>query len=218
MIPDYKKLVIYYYTGTGNALKAGQWMLDEAKNNGLNAEMRSISKKHRTYEIDHSKDDLIGFLFPTHGFSLVPAMLFFLFRFPRLKSTVFFMNTRAGGMFFKWFTPGLSGVALLLPMLIMKLKGFKIAGARPMDMPSNWISVHPGLGPKMVGKIAIRCEKITRKFYHNLINGKKPFRRMLIDIPIDLAIFPISLGYFFVGRFMLAKTFVYSSKCVECGL
>lgn len=44
--------------------------------------------------------------------------------------------------------PGLSGLALILPALMLRLKGYRIKGLRPLDLPSNWISLHPGLRGK----------------------------------------------------------------------
>ena len=40
-------------------------------------------------------------------------------------------------------------------------------------MPSNWISLHPGLKKKVIESIFIRCEKIVRDFSRkNLVRGK----------------------------------------------
>jgi ferredoxin len=126
------------------------------------------------------------------------------------------MNTRAGGMFFRWFTPGASGLALWVPLLVLLLKGFGISGLRPLDMPSNWISIHPGLPASWVNKISARCKTIAEDFIESLIDGKKVFRRAIIDIPIDILLAPIAFLYYFIGRFFLAKTFIYSEGCNEC--
>ncbi|VAW23421.1 hypothetical protein MNBD_BACTEROID01-2760 [hydrothermal vent metagenome] len=40
----------------------------------------------------------------------------------------------------------------------------------------------------------------------------------MYDLPIDLLISPVAVGYFLFGRFALAKTFVASHKCNNCGL
>jgi Pyruvate/2-oxoacid:ferredoxin oxidoreductase delta subunit len=41
--------------------------------------------------------------------------------------------------------------------------------------------------------------------------------RALWDLPQDLAVSPVGLAYYFIGRFGLAKTFVASRDCDACG-
>ena len=215
----WKQLVIYYHSGTGNALRASQWFTDEANKAGIPSKVYSIDHDFKPNMTEIDQDTLIGFLYPTHGFSLSPAMLKFIRKFPRKKGgSVFLMNTRAGGKFFKLFTPGLSGLAIFLPMLILWLKGYRIKATRPLDMPSNWISLHPGLGPRMVSSIDERCERITRKFGSKILAGNKEYWRALIDLPLDILIMPISIAYYFVGRFFLAKTFISTRHCTDCNI
>jgi ferredoxin/flavodoxin len=215
----YERLIIYYFTGTGNALTAGRWIIDMAKKSGLKTHIHPID---RNYKPDYSLINdrtLIGFLYPTHGFNAAPAMLEFIVRFSRIKNAgVFLVNTRAGSKLFRWFLPGLSGTAQILPMLILKVKGFKIAGGLPLDMPSNWISLHPGYTQSCIRKMVNRCEKITKGFIIQLIEGRRKFSGMLVSLPVDIAISPISLLYYFIGRFMLAKTFIFSYDCNNCNI
>jgi hypothetical protein len=192
----YNKLVIYYFTGTGNALKAGRWICEEAEKKNIEVGMYPIDRNYKTniYEID--SDTLIGFLAPTHGFSIAPAMLKFINKFPaKIEADVVILNTRAGLKLFKLFVPGLSGAAQFFPMIILKLKGYNIMGGLPLDMPSNWLFLHPGLNSKTVNSITQRCEKITKIFAKNIFNGKKVFRKMLITLPIDIALLPIAFLY-----------------------
>ena len=142
-------IVLYYFTGTGNALTAARWIRDEAITRGIPSEIRAIDRDYRPDTAALSAHTLVGFLYPTHGFNPAPAMLKFILRFPGVKGVpVFLLNTRAGGKFFKWVAPGLSGMAQLLPMLILAVKGFSLRGGLPLDMPSNWVSLHPACGPR----------------------------------------------------------------------
>lgn len=214
----YDKLIIYYYTGTGNALKASDWIIEEAKEKGLKTHLHSIDNNFCPDLNEITENTLIGFCYPTHGFNAVPAMLKFMFRFPNIPNPVFLSNTRAGMKLFNYNTPGISGIALLLPIIILFLKGFKIRGAYPLDMPSNWVSIHPGLNDKTIEFIYNVCEKKVTKFFSQIINGNTHFKRMLIDVPIDILLIPISIAYYFIGRFFLAKTLIYSQKCNSCQL
>ena len=170
------------------------------------ANYKSAEQNIDIVELYNRKDTLIGFCYPTHGFNAPPIVLKFIRKFNKGTSDIFLLNTRAGMKLFKLFTPGLSGIALLLPALILKLKGYKIRAYRPIDLPSNWISLHPGLRKKVVDSIFNRCKRIVDSFSEKILSRKRVYRGLL-DLPIDLAISPIALGYYFYGRFGIAKTF-----------
>ncbi len=213
----YRKVIIYYFTGTGNALKAARWICEEAVKRNIEFKLYPIDRDYKPNINKIESDTLIGFLAPTHGFNIAPAMLKFIIRFPsNLNTDVFILNTRAGLKLFKLFVPGLSGAAQFLPMIILKLKGYSIMGGLPLDMPSNWLFFHPGLNLKTVNSIVNRCEKVTKNFAENILNGNKVFRNMMITLPIDIALLPITFLYYFYGRFFLAKTMIYTSNCNGC--
>lgn len=213
----YNKVIIYYFTGTGNALKAGRWICAEAEKKNIEARMYPIDDNYKPNPDEFDSKTLIGFLSPTHGFNLAPAMLKFIVKFPTgTKADVFILNTRAGLKLFKIFLPGLSGAAQFLPMIILKLKGYNIMGGLPLDMPSNWLLVHPGLNSATVDAIVNRCEGKTKEFINNIFSGKRIFRKMLVSLPFDIAILPITFMYYFYARFIFAKTMIYTSNCNSC--
>jgi len=213
----YNKIIIYYFTGTGNSLKAGQWISDEAKKKNIQTQMYSIDNNYKPNPDELDKNTLIGFLSPTHGFNIAPAMLRFILKFPSgRKADVFILNTRGSLKLFKFFSPGISGAAQYLPMMILKLKGYRIAGGLPLDMPSNWLFLHSGLKPATVDSIVKRCDTLTRNFINNIFSGQKDIKKMLVTLPLDLALMPITLIYFIFFRFVLAKTMIYTNNCNSC--
>ena len=215
---NWKSLYIYYITGTGNARVSSEWIADEAGKKGLTTVVQQIDRLENIIMPKDGDEPLIGFAFPTHGFNAAPIMLRFIAGFPpRLCKEVFLLNTRAGMKLYKLFLPGLSGVALLLPAFILWLKGYKCIGFRPVDLPSNWIPLHPGLRKKVIESIFIRCEKIVRNFAGKILAGKKVYRG-LFSLPVDLLISPVALGYFVAGRFFLSKTFIANYNCTNCGI
>ncbi len=213
----YDQLTIYYFSGTGNARNAAQWMIDLAREKGLKTQLINIDR-FKTIEIPAaSKRGLIGFCAPTHGFNLPPIMLKFIYKFPKVGRTdAFILNTRGGLKMGKLFLPGASGIAQVLPALILMLKGMRIVGMQPLDLPSNWLLLHPGLRKKVILSIYKRCNKIVTAFAENLMNGKKRYKALL-SLPLDLALMPIALGYYFIGRFFLAKTLIATNACNQCG-
>jgi ferredoxin len=215
---NWKSLYIYYISGTGNARISSEWIADEAGKRGLRTFVQQIDRLENIIMPSVDERPLIGFAFPTHGFNAAPIMLRFISGFPRgLCKEIFLLNTRAGMKLYKLFMPGLSGVALLLPAFILWLKGYKCIGFRPVDLPSNWIPLHPGLRKKVIDSIFVRCEKIVRKFADNIFRGKKVYKG-LFSLPVDLIISPLALAYYIGGRFFLSKTFIANYKCNNCGL
>lgn len=216
-IPEkYKKILIYYFTGTGNAKFAAYEIARLAKTKDVDVKVINIIKDDPCFdEID--KNTIVGFCYPTHGFNAPPVVLKYISKFPKGKADIFLLNTRAGMKLFKLQTPGIGGLALWLPALILKLKGYKLRGFRPLDMPSNWISIHPGLIDSAVKFLAERC-RITLSKFTNRILMKKRVISGFFWLPIDILLIPISIGYYFFGRFALSKTLFASYKCNNCGI
>ena len=168
----WSSLYIYYISGTGNARASSEWIADEAMKKGLKVIVQQIDRLENIIMPDPEEKPLIGFAFPTHGFNAAPIMLRFIAGFPsHLCKNVFLLNTRAGMKLYKIFTPGLSGLALILPAFMLWLKGYRCIGFRPVDLPSNWISLHPGIKKKVIDSIFIRCERIVRAFAVKILSG-----------------------------------------------
>lgn len=217
MIP-WDSLYIYYFSGTGNARVSSQWIADEAEKAGLKTVVQQIDRLENIYMPPEGRKPLIGFAFPTHGFNPAPIMLKFISGFPGgLGREVFLLNTRAGMKLSKIFLPGLSGLALILPALILWFKGYKCVGFRSIDLPSNWIPLHPGIKTRVIESIFERCEPVARNFAKKIFSGKKVYRG-LYSLPVDLLISPVSVGYYIGGRYFLSKTFIANTNCNNCGI
>lgn len=212
----YDQIIVFYFSGTGNARNAAQWIINSAEQKGLQTNLIRIDQSTPFEFPPLSDKTLIGFCSPTHGFNMPPIVLKFINKFPRLgKTDAFILNTRGGLKLYRFFIPGLSGVAQLFPALILKLKGMRIVGMQPLDLPSNWLILHPGLRDKVVHSIYSRCSKITYTFADNLLQGKRKYKALL-SLPLDLALLPISLGYYLIGRFLFAKTLIATNACNSC--
>jgi len=219
METNYDNLLIIYYSGTGNSKRVSEWIVKEAQRNGLKSHISSFHQFNPENIADFKGKTLIGFFSATHGFNMPHSMLKFLFRFKLLNgSDVFIGNTRAGMKLSKLFLPGLSGIAMYFPALIMFFKGYKIKAMYPVDLPSNWISLHPGIRRKVVYSMVQHYEKLTKSFAAKVLTGKHVFLKSFVLLPLDILVAPFALGYYFVGRFILAKTFIANYNCTNCGL
>jgi Pyruvate/2-oxoacid:ferredoxin oxidoreductase delta subunit len=212
----YDRLIVYYFSGTGNARNAAQWIIKVAEARGLETHLISIDRFETIEYPELSNKTLIGFCFPTHGFNAPPLIIKFIRKFPKIKNAdAFILNTRGGLKLSKVFIPGLSGIAQILPALVLRMKGLRIVGMQPIDLPSNWLLLHPGLKEKVVNSIYERCHSIVNEFADKTISGERNYKALL-SLPIDVALLPISMGYYFIGRFFLAKTLIATDACNQC--
>ena len=211
-------LRMFFFSGTGNARNVSRWMVETWRERGEAAEAVDLAGVHAG-AIDVRPNDDIGLVSPTHGFNFPRVTLAFLFAFPRTtwRNRVCILNTRGGVRLFGWYVPGLSGAAQLLAALVFLLKGYRVVGMRPVDLPSSWISLHPGLREDTIRAIYTRCEAMTRRHANRLLDGRRDLRALL-DLPQDLLIAPIAVGYYLVGRFFFAKSFIASAACDTCGV
>ena len=219
MQASYNNLLMIYYSGTGNSKRVSEWIVQDAGQRGMRTHICSF-RDFRPEDIkDFEGPTLIGFFSATHGFNMPHSMLKFLFRFKSLKgSDVVIGNTRAGLKMGKLFLPGLSGIAMYFPALIMLLKGYKLKAMYPVDLPSNWISLHPGLRRKVIDSMVTHYERLTKQFAERILTGQKVFLKSFVLLPLDILVAPLAVGYYFIGRYILAKTFVASYNCNNCGL
>ncbi len=216
----YGQVTIYHFSGTGNALTAGRWIAEAAARRGMKADLLAIDRFGRIEPPVAAGRRLLGFCYPTHGFGIPWHMLKFILRFPaRARCDFFLLNTRAGSKIGRLFLPGVSGIAQLLPALVLLAKGFRLRGLFPVDLPSNWTSVHPGYTPSAVAAIFDRSRAMAGRFSERILSGRTYVRpNVLAMLPVDLLLAPIALMYFAYGRFWLAKLFFASSACDGCGI
>jgi ferredoxin len=213
----HSKLIVYYFSGTGNSANVARWVANVAVEKGIQSELINIAQIDRLHIPTPPADALVAFCSPVHGFNYPPVMQAFIRRFPKGKNPVLLLNSRAGMLIGKWITPGVSGITFYLSALILRLKGYKINAMFPVDLPSNWISVHPGLNDRTVKFMHQRNQERVTKFATKTLAGGKDFRS-LREIIQDVLISPISLAYFFAGRFFIAKTYYANSTCNNCNL
>lgn len=215
---SYREATFYFFTGTGNSYRVAAWMADATREAGTAVTVRPIESARPAKEIGAGETALVGLVMPTHGFTAPWAMLRFALRLPRRRDThAVVVATRAGSKIGPIFTPGIEGTGTYLIALILALKGYRIRGATGIDMPSNWIAVHPGLAPDTVAGIVARARDKVAGFTGTILSGKRRLTGW-IALLFGLCFFYISLGYLLIGRFFLAKLFFASGRCTGCGL
>ncbi|MBN1499785.1 MAG: EFR1 family ferrodoxin [Spirochaetes bacterium] len=216
MNQKYDRLTVYFFSGTGNAKACAGWICETAEKSGLAAEMIDISKVSADGITPPGSGTLTGFCGPTHGFNFPFIMRKFIRKFPSVKGNdVFILNTRGGVKFYKFILPGLSGSLHYLSSLVLILKGYRIAGLYPVDMPANWTSLHPAMKETAINFIYSRQKMKVGKFAAHIISGSRVYRA-LFDLIQDMPAIPVSIAYCLVGRFILSKTYYASHECNKC--
>lgn len=216
----YSRIVVAWFSGTGNSLTVARWIARTANEAGLEVEWLSMERGEIPRSESNPGRALLCFCFPTHGFCAPWLVLRYLWRFPRMPNAdVFFANTRAGVRLPCLFVPGVSGIALWWPVVLFALRGFGIAGSLPVDLPHSWISFFPPNPRWGVQRLVARSERIVERAASRLLQGRRSHRwSVWLTLPLDLALLPITLLYLLVGRFGLAKTLFTSLDCTDCGL
>ncbi len=213
----YNKIIIYYFSGTGNSRNVASWVASSAGRNNIATEIYNIALVDRTNIKPPEENTLVIFVSPIHGFNYPPLMFHFILRYPRGKGKILLMNTRAGMLIGKFITPGLTGCAFWLSSLVLMSKGYEIKGMIPVDLPSNWMSLHPSLNDRTVKFLHEKNREKVERYADKIFSGKSSFKA-LREIIQDLLVSPISLLYYFFGRFFIAKTFYASHNCNQCDI
>lgn len=216
----YKKAVIYFWSGTGNSYRVSTWMGNTARENGLNARVLSIDKKDPKERLKGGNEDLIGIVFPTHGFTAPWHILKFVWNLPHGDATrAFCVATRAGLKIGSVFIPGISGSATFIIALILMCKGYSVRGSMSVDMPSNWFSLHPIQGRKSHEAIIRRAEGKVACFMERILSDNKVWISInnLYEVIWGFLLSLVSVAYLFMGRFFLAKLFFANKNCDGCG-
>lgn len=212
------RLRIYYFSGTGNARRTALWMADDAQR--LRTDARALSIDFGAKPEPLAAGDVIGFVFPVHGFTTIAAMLKFVWAFPRGDRSVAVFAAAVTGAcrIGPVQIPGWEGSGLYLPLFLLWLKGYRCVGALPLrSTPENWTSLIPACSEKACRCLMQETNPAASDFIAALLAGKRVFRG-LISLLFGMAVLPVSILYLCVGRYFIGKMFFASSRCNGCGL
>ncbi len=218
---NYKKITIYYMTGTGNSFRTASWMAETAREHGADARVVPHEEGRPEEEVNDEGDNMLGIVFPTHAFTAPWPVIRFAWRLPRRKNAhAFVIPTRGAVKVGRYFMPGGEFSAAYLIALILLLKGYSVRGFMGLDMPLNWMTLFPGMHPEKVESIAARAKEKATQFMTSILSGKRRCLSIgnIVMLLLGLLIFPISLAYLFVGRFFIAKLFFANHRCNGCGI
>jgi len=213
-----QKLDLYVYSGTGNTWKVAQTICSAAEQCGVSSAIHPIDAHAKPEEHQPDADHLLGLMAPTLG-AIQPWSFFrFILRLPKGKrQPVFLAATGAWTRIGKLFLPGYVGFGLYLAALILRIKGYRIAGVEGFGMPHNWTTLIPPYSGKLEHRINLELPAAAEAFIAKLLIGGRVFHR-IGDLIFTILIFPLPLLFLLFGHKFLAKTMFAGEQCNGCGL
>ena len=214
----YANVDIYFMSGTGNTFRVARVFAERAARTGASVSMTPMGKSTRPRQSTGGHSRLVLLASPTHGFTAPWLAIWFALRLPTGRGAhAATLVTRAGTKFGRVFLPGWDGTAAYLLALVLLLRGYRVRGAMGIDMPSNWLAVHPGFKRTNAEAIIARSRPSLVRFADRILSGRR-FYGSWISFPLGLLVLPVSLGYLVYGRAMFGKLFFAGDKCNGCGL
>jgi ferredoxin len=222
---DYKRVKIYFLSGTGNSFRVALWLHEVCTTHGIDSEIIPIDQAKPKEEIEASPKNLIVLSYPTHGFLPPWSAVKFIFKMPFKRSAHFFcMPTRGCLRFGPVIIPGIAALASMLPTFILPFKGYNIRGSLSFDMPANMISLHSRLSEKNINLIKVSAKRKAEKYFPRLLSGKSIWFTLNnlweyfwgVLLLIYFPFFPPT--YLLIGRFFMGQMMFANNNCIGCGL
>ncbi len=214
-----KHAELHVFSGTGNCYRMADWASEQMRSMGYTSQIVQIGR-HTPSHVDPNTG-LVGIICPTHGFTAPWAAISHTLKMPIAPKgcRAFVMPARAGTKLYGTHIPGFEGTTGYLLALILFLKGYHVRGVMAVDMPCNWLAVHPGMRETSVRTIIGRAELKVKHYVKTLVRGHLRFPLgSLISLTFGLLLWQISLAYLLIGRFMLAKMLYADNSCNSCGM
>ena len=217
----FERATFYVMSGTGNTWRVATWCAEVLSQSAVPATLIAVDRAKPEEDLNLGPGQLLGIGMPTHGFTAPWAVIKLAARLPRGKgSRAAVLATRGSMCIRTWVTPGLAGTACFLIAAMLTLKGYRVRGLTAVDMPSNWVQVHPRLSDDTIARVKAYSEARARAFAGALVRGQRFFATWsnAWDLLLGLAMVPISLLYIVFGRVGFAKVFYANDACNACGL
>ena len=196
------KILICYFSGTGNTKRVVDKYVEAFKNKGCEVDTFRVENQNFNYNLNDY--DKIGLAYPIHAFN-APAIIFsFIKKFPKLESEKPLFIIKTSGEPLK-----LNNISSIKPMSILKKKNFKLTNEYHYCMPYNIIFRHTD---SMAYKMWETAKQLIPIDAQEILDGKE----------VKLKKFPFGRPLAFVfriehwgGRFN-GKRYKVKDNCAHC--
>jgi ferredoxin len=211
--------VVLYSTGTGNSFRVACWAREIFADKKIPCVIRQITTRSPEGLPIARPGDYLGVSVPTHGFGAQWSVVKKVLALPRGNGCTGFVTACCAGMKLgRIHVPGVEGTAAWGIALILALKGYKVRAVNGVDMPSNWIVVHPGFSRASAVSMSEQCRRRYALLLDRVTSGRNFFpARSFVTLVLGIALLPVTLGYNLLGRFVLSKMLFADKRCTSCG-
>lgn len=201
----FKRVLIIYFSGTGNTEYVAKKLAEAMENNGAQVDLVPVEKIHGSGEYpDPSKYDLVGFGYAVHSWEAPRIFFETLKAFPASKDKPAFLFKSAGDK-------ELEGGSTARPRNILKRKGYRVFHEYNYLMPAN---VFVGYDDRFSVVELDLTDRITAKNAQLILDGKTRLQRNgpLKRLGSFLGVFE-QIGSKRLGR----RSFHTTDECNLCG-
>ncbi len=194
--------VIYYFTGTGNSLKAARDLatrLGDARLEGL--------ARYRAGDVPEPREECVGIVFPAYAFGPPLIVNDFARRLKLRTDQYLFAVVTAGDN---------SGAALPILARTLKRRGLTLAYGAEVNYPGNYTPLHGALADETINTMLERAGRAIEKVAEE-IRARKSGR-------LDSGFFlirwasPLMWSVFAWGLRRADRHFWLTDACTSCGL
>lgn len=208
------KIIIHYFTGTGNTAHAVKLIYEHL--HALGHEVKTTEVKKDVFPSDNVYDYQI-FAFPVLSWSAPVMMKKYIGQMSEgnnVKTAVLAIN---GAIFNKGkLIKGYTGQALEQIEKILKRKNYDVFLTGNASFPDNWTQMTNPCNLQDVEAIFPLGEAEVRKFIQNFLTGKTDLYRC--GFFNTLWSYSVAGLFGFMGRKMLGKFYIADENCTGCGI
>ena len=191
-----EKITIYYFSATGNSLKASMDIASQYAYSEL------VKVKYETI-LKHPDGGIVGFVFPVYMGGLPDIMQQFLSRFPFQKEVYYF----AIGTYYTY-----KGIALSTVSKTLANKGVALNYGNYIPTVGNCLMEYE-VSDKKRTPILKQADRVTVNIINDITNGKQktPSKHCLLSVKFHKWVFDL----FFKN---VHKKFSLEKSCIGCGI
>ncbi|MBU0491657.1 MAG: EFR1 family ferrodoxin [Chloroflexi bacterium] len=207
-------VVIYYFSGTGNAKRLTTMAADRLHAGGHAVEVRSIEEPGLSP--CHDQASWHGFAFPVYCFGVPRIMRRFLENLPPVTDKRAFLLVSTGCEVEGIPMPPTEGRCLPIGRGILADKGYAVVGGTSAPMPNTWIMAVNAPTPEQTTQVVARAECHVQAFIDQVMAGQelwKPTSR--IWGPMERLLNPLFQSR---GLSRLPRLMRVDGTCTGCGI
>ncbi len=198
------KVVLHYYSATGNTARAVQAVGEQLKAAGNNVSYRVVDG-HAAPPPDIP--DLTVIAFPIWSWAAPHFVLNDVRRLPRSKGARAAILATCGGF-------GAQGVEEVARLL--RRRGYRVVCSGEATYPDNWtLAMSPPTGDALQQQLATG-DALVEKFAHDLVSDSPSLFHCAFGHKVWS--WPMAMLFRLFGRRVMGKAFMADGQCTSCGL